>query len=139
MKREIEKRKKIEAAAAVIAVVLALFIVGSVPVIIADTSGPDDPIYDGTVTVFLNATDADSGVAGIHYAINPLRHPINYTYVEGDKVVLIVEEPGNYTIHYYAVDNFGNEETPQTKSFVIYKDDVAPGTTCELQGKMHQP
>ena len=140
MKREIEKRKKIEAAAAVITVVLALFIVGSVPVIIADTSGPDDPVYDGTVTVTLNATDDYSGVASIYYAVDPpaskVPGDINWTEYTDP---FDVSGAGNHTVFFYSVDNAGNEEAYKTKSFVIYEDVTPPVTSIDLQGQLHQP
>jgi len=143
MKREMEKRKKIEAVAAIIAVVLALFIVGMGPTIVADTSSPDDPVYDGTVAVTLNATDDYSGVAGIYFALDPpvsqMPGEINWTYVEGEIVTFDVTEPGNHTVFFYSVDNAGNEEACKTKSFVIYEDAIAPVTTIDLQGQLHQP
>lgn len=141
MKKKIE-RKKIKAAAATMTVVLSLTIVGLVPGIIADTQEPLK-VYDGPVTVYLNASDNYSGVAGIYWALDPVQvtpdDPIDYNYNESDQVVLYVDKPGNHTVHYYAVDNIGNAETPKTKSFVIYKDDIAPKTTVYIEGKLYQP
>ena len=62
--------------------------------------------------------------------------PLDLYFVnsEGDSVQLTVTEPRNHTIHYFAVDTLGNEETPKTKTFTIYADTVAPESTCEIQG-----
>lgn len=130
------EKRKIEAGAIVISVVIGLYVLSTVPAIIADTADPI--VYDGEVTIWLNATDNYAGVTGINYALDPPpeQYPgdINYTYVEGDSVRLTVTDPGNHTIHFYAVDNLGNEETPKTKSFTIYADTIAPETSIEIQG-----
>ena len=135
MRKKMEKRK-IEAGAIVISVVIGLYALSTVPAIIADTADPI--VYDGEVTIWLNATDNYAGVAGINYAKDPIQvqpgDPIEYTYVEGDSVQITVTEPGNHTIHYYAVDNLGNEETPKTNKFAIYADTIAPETSIEIQG-----
>jgi len=134
MKREIEKRKKIEAAAAIIAVVLALFIVGTGPAIVADDD-PRIPVYDGDVTITLNATDDYSGVARTYYAVDPASEPIDWTEYNEP---FVVSEPGSHTVVFYSVDNAGNiEDPPGETTFVIYEDTTPPVTSVELQGELH--
>ena len=135
MRKKMEKRK-IEAGAIVISVLIGLYVLSTVPAIIADTADPI--IYDGEVTIWLNATDNYAGVKGIYYAIDPIQKqpgdPIEYEFVNGSSVKLTEDQPGNHTIHYYAVDNLGNEETPKTHKFTIYADTIAPDTSIEIQG-----
>jgi len=144
MKREIEKRKKIEAVAAIIAVVLALFIVGIGPVIIADDPGdPTDSgmrIFAGYVTVFLNATDIGSGVNCTYYVLDPgvIPPPLDdYGVYTGS---FVVSDLGDHIIWYYSDDIAGNIEEAQTKAFRIIAEDLTPPVTnCDLVGNEVEP
>ena len=140
MKREIEKRKKIEAAAAVIAVVLALFVVGSVPVIIAGDGDPN-PVFISEVTVWLNATDGEGG-SGIDYTMYTISYeppggPSSQTTEIEYTGPFNVSGLGNYTISYYSVDMASNVEEIKVTSFSIVGDITPPVTTCILEGTLH--
>ena len=148
MKRKIEKRKKIEAVAAIIAVVLALFIVGIGPVIVADDPGdPVDPgmrVFAGNVTVFLNATDIGSGVNCTYYVLDPegvspgTQPPLDdYGVYTGS---FVVSDLGDHIIWYYSDDIAGNVEEVQSKTFrIIAEDSIPPVTNCSLVGNEVEP
>ena len=129
--------KKIKAAAAITAVVLAAIVVVSGPALIADTQVPaGNDKFMGPVTVTLNATDDISGVDYTTYRIE-------YNGTSGPSVgpwepytgPFVVSQPGDYIIHYYSVDKVGNIEPEQIKGFTILDDDVTPPeTTIRLDG-----
>ena len=130
--------KKIKAAAAISAVVLAAFIVVSGPALIADTAPPAPPgndIYMSDVAVKLTSSDDISGVNYINYTVYHEGLGIENRQIFNDTVTFVCSLPGNYTISYYAVDFAGNVEVEQSKSFTIIPfDTTPPGTEIELEG-----
>ncbi|RBM14424.1 family 16 glycoside hydrolase [Streptomyces sp. PT12] len=78
-----------------------------------------DGDYVTMATVTLEATDAESGVAGIAYAVNggeftPYTEPV------------MVHSVGDHTVSYRATDNAGNSSEAGSTSFTVVEDD--PGT-----------
>jgi hypothetical protein len=69
-------------------------------------------IFTSNVTVTLTATDEGSGVAYTTYALDEGAW-MTYT------TPFVVTEEGNHTVMFYSVDNNGNTEQEQQKSFVI--------------------
>jgi len=130
MKEKIGKKKK-EAAVAIFAVVLSLFIVGSVPVMIADPGDlPDEKTFSGPVRVTLNAIDNDSGVNFTMFALDPMVEPIVYSLYTGP---FVVEGEGHHTVYFYSVDMAGNKETERKVEFdIVLPDTEPPHTTCIL-------
>lgn len=131
MKEKIGK-KKIEAAVAIFAVVLALFIVGSVPVMVADpVGGSGQNIFPGPVRVTLKAVDNDSGVNFTMYALDPMLEPIVYTLYTGP---FEVPDEGHHIVYFYSVDLAGNVEKVRTVEFdIVLPDTEPPHTTCLLE------
>ena len=132
MKEKIGK-KKIEAAVAIFAVVLSLFIVGSVPVMVADPVIGDSPTepFSGPVRVTLNAIDNDSGVNYTMFALDPMVEPIVYSLYTGP---FVVEGEGHHTVYFYSVDMAGNKETERKVEFdIVLPDTEPPYTTCLLE------
>ena len=135
-----QNMKKIKATAAVIAVFTAILVVSG-PVIIADTapqpgSGDEDPIFMSNVTVFLNASDENSGVDFTMYKIT---FSDGIQINEGDWTVyngpFVCSNAGDYTIHYYSLDLAGNNETEKTQHFeIIVFDGIPPDTNIDLVG-----
>ena len=72
----------------------------------------DNGWYISTVTITLEATDDVSGVASIFYKID------EGTWTEYTDPVEVLTD-GDHNIDYYAVDNAGNEETPNSGSFKV--------------------
>ena len=146
MKNKIGKRK-IQAGALITSVVVAIFVIGTVPSIVADNYVPDPPqdpvtVYDGQVTIYLNSSDAYSGVAYINYSVYDRIQltpgsEIIWEQVSGSQAIIDVIEPGNWTVAFFAVDTLGNQETVQFVHFDIYEDDLPPETTCELGGVVY--
>ncbi|WP_234320242.1 OmpL47-type beta-barrel domain-containing protein [Streptomyces sp. SBT349] len=71
--------------------------------------------YLTMATVTLEATDADSGVAGIEYAVNggefaPYTEPV------------MVHSVGDHSVSYRATDNAGNSSEAGTASFTVVQD-----------------
>ena len=85
------------------------------PTATADLSGTDVDAgsTSGPKLVTLTATDnADgSGVAGIHYTLSGAESASGF--VSGDSATILIEAVGETTIEYYAVDEAGNQQTPQ--------------------------
>ncbi len=80
------------------------------------TMGQND-WYISTVTITIQATDDVSGVDAIFYNINDGEWTEYTEPIE-------VDEDGDYTFEYYAIDNAGNEETPNSGTFKL--DKTAP-------------
>lgn len=141
MEKEI-KNKKMKAITVISIAVISLLIASLGPGLIADSV--TDPVvgedtYSGPVRITLLAEDPGenpSGVKETYYVINPetqdpeemnwqvYREPIKY------------EEEGEHVIFYYSVDNAGNEEEIQRKSFIIRlepQDTTPPVTTCIIE------
>jgi len=133
-----KSKKKIGAAVAITAVVLAMFIVSSGPAIIADhtDAGP----YEGEVLIYLNATDeGGSGVAETWYILD-FTPPAQVT-VPGVKTLytgpFTKSEVGIYDIEYWSVDGALNEELPHntaTFEIVPLPDTIPPVTTIDIVG-----
>lgn len=92
----------------------------------------DDGAYLNMATVTLAATDADSGVALIEYALN------GEEFTEYTEPVM-VHSAGEHTLHYRATDNAGNSSEPGTVEFTIVADDGGggeqPATCPEADGR----
>lgn len=143
--KEKSKKKKIEAAAAITAVVLALYILSAVPVIIAEDGPIDEPgtlitVYVGDVTVTLTATD-NIGVDETYCFVGstPPADPSDPAWIEYTDP-FIVSGVGVQTVHYFSKDINGNVEWPcKSTSFEIgVRDDSAPETDCALDGEQQQ-
>lgn len=127
--------KKIEAATAIIAVVLALLIIG-VPTMIADTTPPANPEYMGEVTITLTASDSGTGVAATYYQLNPEETGDEWLLYTGS---IIVSNLGQNIINYYSVDLAGNAEEVKTRTFYIHDIDVTPpNTEIDIDGVLLQ-
>lgn len=127
--------KKIKAAAAISAIVLATFIVVSGPALIADTTPPLNT-YKSEVTVTLTASDDSSGVQYINYIIVLDGTIIEEQQVFNETITFVCTAPGDYTIRYYAVDWAGNVEAEKTRSFTILFDTIPPNTEITLDGDL---
>lgn len=133
------KNKKIEAATAIIAVVLALLIIG-VPTMIADTTPPtppqiQGPQYMGEVTITLTASDGGTGVAKTYYRFIP---SATGEWIEYDGPIP-VSTLGQNEMEYYSVDLAGNNETVKTQYFYIHDIDVTPpNTEIDIDGDLLQ-
>jgi len=137
MKNKI-RNKKIEATAAIIAVVMTAVVVSSLPAIVADDT-QDTKVYDGEVTITLAANDEYSDIANTYYAMDPntsqIPPPLD---VFSEYTIPFTEsEPGTHTVWYYSVDTAGNVEEPKSTTFIIFKDIIPPVTNCTLDGKLH--
>lgn len=99
-----------------------------------DTTPPDvsatvdgeqnaDGDYENMATVTLQASDADSGVAGIEYAVNggaftPYSEPF------------MIHSAGEHTVTYRATDNAGNSSGAESVTFTIVVDGGEPVPDC---------
>lgn len=146
--KKIESRK-IKAGVVITAVLLiamssvSALVANSDETIIANSDNPvgglprDDPYID-CVNVTLNATDTWSGVNYTMYRLQwsgsqsqpPWQIYTGTFTVEGDE---------NYTLYFYSVDNAGNVEDVNIVLFNITSDNIAPVTTCILEGETSYP
>ncbi len=85
--------------------------------------------YVTNVTIFLNTTDATSGVNATMYKINTA----NWTAYGGP---ITITADGNYTFSYYSKDLAGNIEATKQAIFTIAHDTTPPVTTSTLSGTM---
>lgn len=76
--------------------------------------------YKTDVVVTLTATDANSGVKELHYALDGVE-----TLVNSDSVTFTVAGNGEQTLTYYAKDNAGNSE-PEHEPLGIKADNAPP-------------
>jgi hypothetical protein len=120
---------KIKAGAAIFVVIVTAIIVASGPSMIADITDPL-PQYHDSVTVTLSATDDISGVAVTMYRVlvsSPSETPApEFQEYSGP---FDITGLGTYTIEYYSIDNYGNQEAVKTTSFQIIPLDVTPPVT----------
>ncbi len=84
--------------------------------------------YDGIwvttgVSIPLNATDADSGVAQIRYSINGVEYTGN---------LIQITQSGTYYVNYWSIDNAGNKEPRYTNQYTVMIDRAAPTTTTNV-------
>ncbi|MCD6572474.1 MAG: PKD domain-containing protein, partial [Thermoplasmata archaeon] len=86
------------------------------------------PYYNDYITsstpLYINATDAGSGVKEIHYIIDGTEY-IAY----GNTTIYLTGDDGWHTIKYYSIDNVDNKENMTNISF--YLDNTPPTTTLE--------
>jgi len=129
--KKISKKKAI-----VTASVMTILISIAVAVNVTADDDPQNPIFEGEVTVTLNATDDWSGV-------NRTMYYISFSGLEGESIWVTYSEPfvvsemGNYDISYYSVDMADNVEETKIISFTIVGDVTPPETTCILDGILH--
>ena len=134
--KNIRKKKQLKAAVAVFAILTAIIVVGTGPTIIADIAPPQSemPEFFDNVTVYLNATDDISGVNRTIYwydfvdefGVSMSSIPAEYSGP------IFLDEIGNYTMHYYSVDNAGNVEAEKVQEFAIVHLDTTPPVTVIL-------
>lgn len=103
------------------------------PTVTAQVSGDRDENgnYVGAATVTLAATDDDSGVSKVEYAIDGGA----YGTYSGP---VTVNAPGNHTVSYRATDVAGNTSAPQSVAFTVVDepdpDTTAPTVTASVTG-----
>lgn len=84
-----------------------------------DATGPTSVSAVSGASIWLNSTDATSGVGTTMYRIDAGA----WTVYSG---VLTMSEAGTYLIEFYAVDSAGNQEATKSVSVVVEKEDVLP-------------
>lgn len=134
--KKISKKK-----ATVAAFVMMMLISISIAANVTADDDPQDPVFEGEVTVTLNATDDWSGVDYTMYYISftePGNEPQNDTgiWIEYSEP-FVVSEMGHYNIGYYSVDLADNVEETKVTSFSIVGDITPPVTACILDGIIH--
>ncbi|MGW1226808.1 cupredoxin domain-containing protein [Streptomyces sp. NPDC002530] len=92
----------------------------------------DAGAYVDTATVTLTATDTESGIAGIEYALDGTAYQTYTTPVA-------VKTTGAHTLTYRATDKAGNTSTTKTVTFTIAapeppEDTTAPETSATVTG-----
>ncbi|WP_433269617.1 OmpL47-type beta-barrel domain-containing protein [Micromonospora vinacea] len=89
------------------------------PTVAATVAGErnDDGGYVGGATVTVTATDAESGVAKIEYALDTG----GWTAYAAP---VAVRAPGAHTVRYRATDTAGNSSTEQSATFTVVADDT---------------
>ena len=123
------------------AIVAALIIIVSIFIAVNVTAEEsiEGGIFEGDVTVTLDATDDWSGV-------NHTMYRICFTDLGGNEGMtewmeysepFIVSEMGLYNISYYSVDIAGNVEETKYTEFSIIGDITPPETICILDGIIH--
>nr|WP_310277491.1 hypothetical protein [Haloactinomyces albus] len=110
-----------------------------------DTTAPDlsasvsgdrntDGAYVGSATVTVSATDSESGVATVEYALDGT----SYTQYSGP---VTVNEPGEHTVQYRATDTAGNTSQATSVSFTVVEpppqDTTAPQTSATISGNQN--
>ncbi|WP_420842807.1 OmpL47-type beta-barrel domain-containing protein [Halopolyspora algeriensis] len=104
------------------------------PQVSASVSGDQDADgnYVGAATVTVSASDSESGVATVEYALDGA----SYTQYSGP---VTVNQPGEHTVQYRATDTAGNTSTPKTVTFTVAEpapeDTTAPQTSATVSGK----
>jgi hypothetical protein len=104
------------------------------PQVSASVSGDQDAdgAYVGSATVTLSASDSESGVAGIEYAVDGG----SFAAYSGP---VTVNEPGEHTVGYRATDNAGNTSAVQSVSFSVAEpapqDTTPPEVSAEVVGE----
>ncbi|WP_433528842.1 OmpL47-type beta-barrel domain-containing protein [Micromonospora sp. CA-263727] len=104
------------------------------PTVTADIAGPRDAAgnYLGTATATLTATDTQSGVATIEYALDGAAF-VPYT------APIVVDEPGMHMLHYRATDVAGNTSAEQMAHFTVVavpaEDTTPPVASATVTGE----
>ena len=101
------------------------------PEVSGEVSGDQDAEgnYVGSATVTITASDADSGVDTVHFAVDggsysPYTEPI------------VVSEPGEHTVSFRATDNAGNTSEISSVSFAVVAEDPDDTTPPQLSGEV---
>jgi predicted enzyme related to lactoylglutathione lyase len=81
--------------------------------------------YGKNLTISLSTKDEMSGIKDLFYAVNKAEYE-GYT----DKIT--INQEGENSLHFYAVDNVGNVEIPQISNFIV--DLTAPSTYHHIVG-----
>lgn len=82
--------------------------------------------------VDLSATDGASGVAHIYAAVTPAGQPApaELEQYAGSSATISLDEPGEWAVHYFAVDNAGNvEDIDSVERTVFVRDPVVAQVT----------
>jgi hypothetical protein len=104
------------------------------PQVSAAVSGDQDAdgAYVGSATVTLSASDTESGVAGVEYALDGDA----FTAYSGP---VTVTEPGDHTVEYRATDNAGNTSAVGSVAFAVAEpapeDTTAPEVSAVVSGE----
>jgi Domain of Unknown Function (DUF1080)/Chitobiase/beta-hexosaminidase C-terminal domain len=104
------------------------------PQVSASVSGDQDAdgAYVGSATVTVSASDTESGVAGVEYALDGG----SFTAYSAP---VTVNEPGDHTLDYRATDNAGNTSAVGSVAFTVAEpapeDTTAPQVSAEVSGE----
>jgi hypothetical protein len=85
--------------------------------------------FNNEISLLFNADDATSGVENVYYSVNSEPYKIFNAAIN-------LRQEGNYILKYYAVDNVGNAEMPNTVNICI--DISAPETKLEITGDQYE-
>ncbi|MEV0557128.1 MULTISPECIES: OmpL47-type beta-barrel domain-containing protein [Streptomyces] len=103
----------------------------------ADVNGTQnaDGAYVGSATVTLSATDADSGVERIEYAIGDAGAWQPYT------TPVVIDQVGAHKVRYRALDKAGNMAAEKSESFTVVAkptdDTTPPETSASVTGEQN--
>jgi Chitobiase/beta-hexosaminidase C-terminal domain len=103
------------------------------PQVSATVSGTKNPdgTYDGQATVTVTATDTESGVASVEYAID--EQP--FTAYSNP---VVVNQPGSHSVQFRATDKAGNTSAAGSVSFTVAasqpKDTTPPTVSASVSG-----
>jgi len=106
------------------------------PTVTATVDGERDGTgaYVGAATVTIAATDTESGVEKIEYALDGAPYA---TYT----APITVNQPGAHTVAFRATDKAGNTSTPQTATFTVVTppnpDTTAPTVNAAVAGQQN--
>jgi putative cell wall-binding protein len=78
--------------------------------------------YRGTASILLSATDALSGVASVSYSLNGGVDQV----VAGASATVMVSQPGDHVLSYYATDRAGNVSSTAQVEFEVVEPDTTP-------------
>ncbi|MFW6267999.1 MAG: OmpL47-type beta-barrel domain-containing protein, partial [Marinilabiliaceae bacterium] len=82
--------------------------------------------FGNDIDLEFDASDEMSGIEDVYYSIN------GKDYQPAGEYPLDITEEGEYKLKFYAVDNVGNVEEPQTFRFTI--DETPPATEHQVEG-----
>jgi photosystem II stability/assembly factor-like uncharacterized protein len=77
-----------------------------------------EPVYWGSASIVLHASDNLSGIAATSWRLN--------AGVQTDGTLIDVTSPGDYTLEFHTRDVAGHVETTQTRTFRVVAADSAP-------------
>jgi hypothetical protein len=103
------------------------------PQVSATVSGDKNPdgAYDGKATVTVTATDTESGVASVEYAVD--EQP--FTAYSNP---VVVDQPGSHAVQFRATDKAGNTSAAGSVSFTVaapqQKDTTPPQVSASVSG-----